>query len=169
MNAITAQPQADDLRIRIGTPDDVDELMALAMSSCDENGFLNPNPQKIVQAIYGALIQETGIVGCIGHSQGMIEGAVLLHVGSMWYSDDLIVEELGIFVHPDFRAAKGGRARRLAEFSKTVSDSLTKPLLIGVLSSHRTLAKIKMYKRIFGEETGAWFLYNATTGHCNVA
>lgn len=161
MNAVSLQ--TDDLRIRVGEPDDIRELMTLAMASCDENGFLNPNPEKIMRVIYGALLQTDGIVGCIGKPHGMIEGAVLLHVGGMWYADDLVVEELGLFIHPDFRTAKGGRAKRLAEFSKMVAERLNKALLIGVLSNSRTEAKIRMYKRIFGQETGAWFLYNSRT------
>jgi hypothetical protein len=38
------------------------------------------------------------------------------------------------------------------------------PLLIGVLSNSRTEAKIRLYKRHFGEPAGAYFLYNARTG-----
>jgi hypothetical protein len=83
----------------------------------------------------------------------------------MWYSNAWILEEKIIFVDPEFRNAKGGRARRLCEFSKKVSDDLGIPLMIGVLSSHRTAAKIKLYERQFGEPAGAFFLYGAKTGH----
>jgi len=43
---------------------------------------------------------------------------VLLRIGTMWYSDERVLEEKAIFIHPDFRSAKGGRARQLCEFSK---------------------------------------------------
>jgi Uma2 family endonuclease len=82
----------------------------------------------------------------------------------MWYSDTMIVEEKAIFIHPDFRAAKGGRAKRLCEFSKQVADTLGIPLIIGVLSNSRTEAKVRMYERQFGAPAGALFLYGATTG-----
>lgn len=172
MNAITIQPEtrpADDLRIRICVPDDLDELMALSMSACEENGFLNPDPAKLVQALYPALLQDHGIIGGIGRAGGIIEGAVLLHIGQLWYSNDYVVEEKAIFIHPDYRTAKGGRARRLCEFSKQVADSLAEPLLIGILSNARTEGKIRMYRRVFGEPSGAWFLYGAQTGHWNAA
>ena len=68
------------------------------------------------------------------------------------------------FIHPDYRSAKGGRARRLCEFSKQAADSLGIPLIIGVLSNNRTEAKVRLYKRQFGEPSGAFFLYNARTG-----
>jgi GNAT superfamily N-acetyltransferase len=89
---------------------------------------------------------------------------VLLRIGSMWYSDHEVLEEKAIFIHPDYRNAKGGRARRLCEFSKQVADALGVPLIIGVLSNHRTKAKVRLYERQFGEPSGAFFLYNARTG-----
>lgn len=154
----------DDLRIRTGVPEDIDELMALSMSACDENGFLNPSPERLLEEIYPALLQMDGIVGVIGKPHGIIEGAVLLRIETTWYSSDRCVGERAIFIHPDYRAAKGGRARRLCEFSKAVADGLGLPLLIGVLSNSRTQGKVRMYQRVFGEPSGAFFLHNARTG-----
>jgi len=82
----------------------------------------------------------------------------------MWYSDAQVLEERAIFIHPDYRSAKGGRARRWCEFSKRTADGLGIPLIIGVLSNHRTEAKVRLYERQFGKPSGAFFLYNATTG-----
>jgi hypothetical protein len=154
----------DDLHIRIGTPDDIDEIMAVAMQATEENGFLEASPEKLVREIYPALCQDHGIVGLIGPKDGSIEGIVVLRIGEMWYSDVPVVEEKAIFIHPEFRSAKGGRARRLCAFSKKVADTLGIPLIIGVLSNHRTEAKIRMYEREFGKPSGALFLYGATTG-----
>jgi hypothetical protein len=154
----------DNFGVRIGTPDDVHPMMDLAMQACDENGFVDPNPQKLLAEIWPALNLENGIVGIIQDEGGSLEGAILLRVGTMWYSDAQVVEERAIFVHPNFRSAKGGRAKRLCEFSKKVADTLSLPLMIGVLSNHRTAGKIRMYQRIFGEPSGAFFLYGAKTG-----
>ena len=154
----------DELNVRIGTPDDVHPMMELALQACDENGFVDPNPQKLLGEIWPALNLENGVVGIIQDEGGRLEGAILLRIGTMWYSDAKVLEERAIFVHPDYRSAKGGRARRLCEFSKFVSNQLGIPLTIGVLSNHRTAGKIRMYERIFGEPSGAFFLYNAKTG-----
>jgi hypothetical protein len=159
----------DNLIIRIATPEDVDDVMNLAMSACDENGFVNPDPKKLLAEIWPALKQDHGLVGLIGEAGGKPEGAILLKIGKMWYSDDDVIEEKAIFIHPDYRNAKGGRARRLCEFSKKVSSELGIPLIIGVLSNNRTEAKVRMYQRIFGEPSGAFFLYNAQTGHLKEA
>lgn len=157
----------EGLRIRMGQPEDLDEIMEIAMQACDENGFLNPNPVKVASEIYPALCLQYGIVGVIGKPGGKIEGGVLLRIGAMWYSDYYVVEEKAIFIHPDFRNAKGGRARKLCEFSKKVADMLGMPLLIGVLSNSRTEAKVRMYERQFGKPSGAFFLYGAMTGKEN--
>ena len=150
--------------MRIGTPDDVDGVMELALSACDENGFVSPNPEKLLQQIWPALNLDQGLLGIIGNTGEKLQGAVLLRVGSMWYSDDEVLEEKAIFIDPRYRSAKGGRARRLCEFSKHVADNLGIPLIIGVLSNHRTEAKVRLYERQFGKPSGAFFLYGATTG-----
>ena len=156
--------ESADLMIRLATPQDLDEIMSIAMMACDENGFLNPNPAKLAAEIWPALHQDHGLCAVIGKPNGMIEGLVLLRIGNMWYSDSRVVEEKAIFIHPDFRSAKGGRASKLCEFSKKVADSLGIPLIIGVLSNHRTSAKVRMYERQFGPPSGAFFLYGAQTG-----
>ena len=153
-----------DLGVRIGTPEDIDQLMELALSACDENGFVEPNTQKLLNELWHGLVLADGIVGIIGETGKKLEGAVLLRISEMWYSDSRVLEEKAIFIHPDYRSAKGGRARRLVEFAKRCAEELDIPLLIGVLSNDRTEAKIRLYERQFGKASGAFFLYNARTG-----
>jgi len=155
---------SDDFGVRIGTPEDVHPMMDLALQACEENGFVDPNPQKLLAEIWPALNLDHGLVGIIQDGGGELEGAILLRVGPMWYSDANVLEERAIFIHPDYRSAKGGRARRLCEFSKKTADTLGIPLMIGVLSNHRTEAKVRLYERQFGKPSGAFFLYNARTG-----
>lgn len=154
----------ETIPVRVGQPSDVDDIMELALNACDENGFVEPNPTKLLQEIWPALNLHHGLVGIIGDIGKKPEAAVLLRIGSMWYSDNQVLEEKAIFVHPDYRHGKFGRARRLVEFSKQVSDEIGIPLIIGVLSNHRTEAKVRLYERQFGKATGAFFLYNARTG-----
>lgn len=155
---------SDEIKVRTGTPEDIHAMMELALLACDENGFVNPNPGKLLNEIYPALTLQYGIVGIIGKPGERIEAAILLRVGNVWYSDDPVLEERAIFVHPDFRSAKGGRAAKLCRFAKETSDRLQLPLMIGVLSNDRTAAKIRMYERQFGAPSGVYFLYQARTG-----
>lgn len=151
----------DNLTIRLATTDDLDEVMRLAVTACEENGFLNASAELLAKEIWPALVQDHGLCPVIGPPGGAIEGLALLRIGQMWYSPQVVVEERAIFVYPQFRSAKGGRARRLCEFSKHTADRLGIPLLIGILSNTRTEGKVRMYKRIFGEPAGAFFLYGA--------
>jgi len=161
---MTDKATPNDLHIRVGVPEDIEEIMVIAIQAAEENGFLEANPRKLAEEIYPALCQDHGIVGLIGRKGEAMEGIVVLRIGTMWYSDTPVVEEKAIFIHPEFRSAKGGRATRLCEFSKKVSDTLGIPLIIGVLSNNRTEAKVRMYERQFGKPSGAFFLYGAKTG-----
>lgn len=157
--------ETGDVHVRVGTPEDVHAVMDVALMAVAENGFAKVDTDLLLQDIWSALNLKNGIMGVIGTPGEQVEGVVLLRIGSMWYSSDSrILEERAIFVHPDFRSAKGGRATRLCEFSKMTADTLGIPLTIGVMSSDRTAAKVRTYRRIFGEPSGAYWLYNGKTG-----
>lgn len=157
-------PLQQPVVVRTGTVADVDGVMNLALLGSAENGFTTPSPQKMLRDVYEALSLDHGIMGVIGPPGGVLEGAVLLRISWPWYTDEQSLEERGIFVHPDHRDAKGGRFARLVEFSKTTALRLDLPLSIGVLSNHRTEAKVRTYRRLLGEPAGAFFLFNARTG-----
>lgn len=159
---------SEDLKVRLGTPADEEAILELALRAWEENGINDVNPMKMLAMIRPALYLWQGLVGIIGEPGGKIEGAVLLRLSQMWYSDSWMIEEKAIFVDPEYRSAKGGRARKLCEFSKKVADDLGIPLIIGVLSNQRTEAKIRLYERQFGAPAGAFFLYNVQTGHENM-
>jgi hypothetical protein len=154
----------DDVKVRIATPDEVHQCMDLALLCCSENGVARPNKLKLLDDIWPALNRYDGIVGVIGKKGGMLEGIVLLRIGCLWYSDVPIIEEKAVFVHPKYRSAKGGRARKLCEFSKQVAVGLGYPLVIGVLSTKQTKAKVRMYDRVFGPAAGAYYLWGTGSG-----
>ncbi len=156
----------DDLTIRLATTDDMEEVMRLAIAGVEENAFIDASGESLVREIYPALCLDHGLLPVIGPSGGAIQGMAILRIGTMWYSPEIVLEERAIFIAPEFRSAKGGRASRLCEYTKKVADTLNLSLVIGVLSNTRTAGKVRMYTRIFGEPAGAFFLYNArTTGH----
>lgn len=127
---------------------------------CVENEFVAHDPILVLRDVWAALNLDKGICGVIGAPGSRpLEGAVLLRVGTVWYSRAEHIEERAIFVHPAFRGARGGRAARLAEFSMDVADNLGLPLSIGVLSNHRTAAKVRLYQRVLGKPAGAYWIY----------
>jgi N-acetylglutamate synthase-like GNAT family acetyltransferase len=148
--------------VRVATTADLDEIMKLAIEAAKENGFLEASTTLLLKAIWGPINQDHGIIGCIGTSP--IEGMVVLNVGTIFYSDISCLEERTCYVRPAYRSAKGGRAKKLVEFSKSVAQQLKLPLLIGVLSNHRTQAKCKLYERMLGPPAGAYWIWQAKTG-----
>jgi len=138
--------------------------MDMAIAAAKENGLLNASQLLLAKAVWPALSNDHGLVGCIGKPGGEIEGMVVLTIGTLFYSDEPCVEEKVLFVRPEYRNAKGGRARKLCEFSKSVAERLCLPLIIGVFSSIATKQKIELYRREFGEPSGVYFLYNSRTG-----
>jgi N-acetylglutamate synthase-like GNAT family acetyltransferase len=152
------------LQIRLATTEDMDEVMKLAYMACEDNGFVAFSPSLLAAEIWPALNCDHGLFPVIGPIGGAIEGFVLLRIGKMFYSERPCLEEKCLWVHPDFRAAKGGRARKLLEFTKKTADTLQLPLIIGIVSTKRAAGKEALYRRVFGDPAGAFFLYGAESG-----
>ena len=157
-----------DCKVTLATPQDEEQILSIAMAAWTENGLADIDIEKVRGMLRPALYLWQGLCGIIKQPSGRIEGGILLRMSQMWYSNAWMIEEKIIFVDPEFRSAKGGRAGMLCDFSKKVADDLGIPLMIGVLSNDRTAAKIKMYERKFGDPAGAFFLYGAKTGSENV-
>lgn len=162
-------PIYDGLRLRLGTLKDLPEVMELAIAAAKENSLFDCTAAHLVRTIYPCLNLDKGMVGCIGKKGGPIEGMVVLVIGTLHYSDSLCVEERTLYVRPEFRNAKGGRANKLVQFSKSAAEHLGLPLLIGVLSNDSTKQKISLYKRLLGEPAGAFWVMGAKTGGHEVA
>jgi hypothetical protein len=154
----------DLVKVRFGVPDDIHRFMDLTFLCAEENGLLAPSTVKILNEVWASLHSNHGLIGVVEGPDGTLEAGILLRVDTMPYSDELVLCERAIFVRPEFRSAKGGRASRLCEFAKSVSTSLDMPLLIGVLSTHRAAGKVRLYERHFGTPAGAYWLWGAKTG-----
>jgi hypothetical protein len=152
--------------VRVATKDDFFGIIELSRMVHDENGLFDFNEVKVAEAIWLQIEKKNGIIGVIG-TKDKLEGIVVLRLSTYWYSNSQFLEEMFVFVHPDFRKAKDSRAQKLLEFAKKVSSELEMPLMIGVLSNTRTSAKVSLYERNFGEPAGAFFLWGAKTGHQN--
>ena len=153
-----------EVKVRVGVPEDFYAIMNLALDLCKENGLFSPDMSKVEMEVWASLHQDKGIVGVIGEVGGPLEGFVLLRIGNSWYSGEEMLEERCVFVSKKFRKVRGGRARRLCEFAKKVSEELGMVLLIGVLSSQRTESKARLYNRIFGKPAGVFYLHGRKTG-----
>lgn len=154
-----------DLIIRVGTPKDIERIMLMADCGARENGQVPHDMNRILHEFWPALHLDGGIVGIVGPKDGEPEGCILLKVTKFWYGfdngDDArpILEERWLFVSPEYRAGKVGRARKLCEFAKTTAERMGLPLMIGILSTIRLDAKVRLYERVFGKPTGmCWYI-----------
>ncbi len=157
----------DTLVVRTGVPSDIMPIMEMAKMGAEENGMVPYDLNAILHEFWPALHLDHGIVGLVGEPNGKPEGAVLLRVTNFWYGfregprSRPMLEERWLWTDPKFRAAKGGRARKLCEFAKASAETLGLPLMIGILSNIRLDAKIRLYERVFGKPNGCSWYYEA--------
>ena len=158
-----------DIYVREAKPEDFEEIMRLSFAAASENALSEPDIGLLKSEVLDGITRNGGVIGVIGGDAGSkLEGMIILKISSMWYNMEPIIQDNAIFVDPDFRSAKGGRARKLAEWAKLTSEKLGIPLAIGVLSNSRTEAKIRLFERVFGPPAGVYFLHNAKTGLSDV-
>lgn len=142
--------------VRLAVAADVPDILTLGREIHAENACMPLSEDRIQAAAWRAVNQQRCMMGVIG-PHDRIEGAIYLTVGQFWYTDELHLEELFAFVRPEYRRSENMKA--LLAFAKTCSERLNVPLLIGVIATTRTAAKIRLYERRLGKQSGAYFLY----------
>ena len=64
-NMPASENKSEELIIRLGTPADIDEVMAAAVAAIAEIGLVEADPERLLQDVWPALNQDRGIVGII--------------------------------------------------------------------------------------------------------
>lgn len=146
-------------RVRSAKPEDFQHVMVLCRQLYKENAAVSVDWPAVEDLIADGINSFGACLGVIGEP---VQGMIYLRISKMWYSKDLLLEELFTYVDPEFRSSNNAKA--LVDFAKKCSDDFNIPLLIGIISNQQTVAKIKLYKRQLGEPAGAFFLYNGKTG-----
>lgn len=143
--------------VRLAEPNDIPEIMRLFREYFDENDIKIFSEEKILSIISLHYNKNGGVIGVIGKPEERLKSVLILAVQQNWYSEDYRLQEILLFVSKDHR--KSDYAKQLMIFAKKASDLLDLELRIGVWSSERTEAKVKLYKRQFNLR-GAFFSYN---------
>ena len=157
--------------VRIAVEADRLEIWRLFLQGHQENGMFKLAPEKvdwwITRMLHPELIPAwdtgpRGAIGVIGQT-GHLEGLVFVTFGCYWYTNDKHLEEFIVYVDPECR--KSDHARALVEWMKAQSRDTGLPLVTGIMSTHRTEAKVRLYER-FLPKVGAFFMYDgkATQG-----
>lgn len=158
--------------VRSANPSDKLEIWRLFRMCHSENGLLPMAERKVDYHIDRLLDPANiasddngprGLIGVIGEER--LEGVIMLSLGSTWYSDEINVDEYLNFVDPDCRSSN--HAKTLISYAKHMVDEIRKvhagvKLMIGVLSTKRTAAKVRLYEREL-TPAGAFFVHPAPT------
>lgn len=154
--------------VRLATIADKQEIWRLFLQGHRENGLFSLSPTKVNWFMDRVLCPElippgdTGVRGAIGviGPVGALEGLVFVTIGSYWYSDDKHIEEFIVYVDPECR--RSGHAAALVQWMKDQVEITGLPLMTGIISTHRTEAKCRLYGRML-QKVGEFF-YSAPKG-----
>jgi hypothetical protein len=144
----------DDIRICVPA-DEPALLRVLALNYEENKGLAAINWDKVTRMVRRGTEQQLGIIGVIEGKHG-IEATAGFILTNFWFSDDFHLEEVWVFVLPDYR--RSTHARRLYEWAKYLSTQMTVPVLCGVLTTQRHQAKIRLAQREM-PQVGALFMW----------
>lgn len=142
--------------VRLAAPEDADGIFGLCQALHSENGLFPFSERKVRAMIDRAYNREGAIIGVVG-DLGSPVGSIYLGLSQVVYSDAWGLFEEWNFVLPEHR--RSDYSKRLIAFAKQCSDKMHLPLVIGILSNHRTEAKVRLYERHL-EKAGAYFVHN---------
>lgn len=142
--------------IRLAQPEDEDALFQFVKLMHAENGLFPLSETQARIMIRHATDRRGGVIAIIDGPDGSIEASMCAVVEPHWYTVAMSLNERWNFVRQDCR--KTSHARRLIEFAKAVGNELGIPVFMGVLSTHRTEAKVRLYRRQL-EPVGGFFAH----------
>ena len=162
-------PTPRPLSVRISRPDEEEKIFRVLMQMAEEIALAPVNETKVramIRRCSGPAAGEVrdGVIGLIDAPGGKIAATVGMIHNQWWYTNSWHVEEVWSFVHPDHRPdhrrEENGPnyARALIQFSRWWGEQLGCPVLMGVMSTERTLGKIRLYAREI-PLVGALFLH----------
>ncbi len=154
----------DKKEVRIATRADEAQLMDLCRALHKENGLFELDEDMVRTMLYRAFNREGGIIGVID-GDNEIAACIFALLSNFWYSKDSHIEELFSYVRPNFR--RSNYADLLIEFMKRCATEIGIPLVIGVITSDRAEAKVRLYRRKLGVPAGAFFVYNSVWNNDN--
>lgn len=140
--------------VRLANIDDWQEVWRLFLQGHNENGMFKLSPQKVTWFMHRALSPQSlapndlgprGVIGVIGRP-GRLEALVFVTIGEYWYSDQQHLEEFIVYVDPEFR--KSSHAIAMVEWMKGQVEETKLPLISGIMSTIRTEAKCRLYRRM---------------------
>jgi|SRR5215831_8810719 len=145
--------------VRPATLDELEDVMALCRALHQEIGIFTLDEGLVRRRMELAIRGQEGTLGVIGRYRE-IKAMMYLVLSQYWYTREPHVAEMFSYVMPKFRHSSN--AKTLIEWAKLTADGLGMRLFIGVVSTERTQAKMRLYRRQLGEPVGGFFIYGKT-------
>lgn len=140
--------------VRAAQPEDFPQIMQLCAQLHEENGAADVDWPKVTETIIHGINRNHAMIGLIGAVEN-IEAIIYLNFSTLWYTDEILLQELFAYVRPEYRKTRNAKA--LLQFARNTAKRLKCKLLIGVISNARTAAKLELYKRQLGQPVGGYF------------
>jgi len=138
-------------RIRIAEADEEEDLVKICTQLHAENGskYFALSEARVRANLRRAFNKQLAMVPVIGR-KGAIEAAAYVSIEQFAWSDDWHISEWFNYVLPDFR--KSRHAQALLVWERDASENMKKVLWIGVTTEFKLAAKLRLYRRVFGEK-----------------
>lgn len=143
--------------VRPARAGDEDKLFNLLCLAYRENAPFTMSDRKVRALIEAGTSPDKEVIIGVVESDGGIVASVGALFTQWWYTEDFHIDELWNFVHPDHRRSE--YAKDLISYMKWISDQMDMTLHMGVLTTTRVEAKIRLYGRQL-KQTGAFFMHN---------
>jgi hypothetical protein len=130
--------------VKLATSADAEEIVELLIVNHAENGLASLKLNAVWQTVVRGCERQDAMIGII-RGESKIEASLGLYRGEWWYSDEQHWIDHWNFVHPDHRKSK--HAQHLIDFANWIGSQMKEPVLMGVLSDHRTEGKLRLYGR----------------------
>lgn len=142
--------------VRYAVPQDEDKIVSMISLLHDENGLFPLSEKRVREYMQRYFRQEGALIGVIG-DVGDPVASIYLGIEQPYYSETWYLNEAWNFVHPDHR--RSDYAKQLLAWAKNVSEQMHLPLMVGIVTNHRTEAKVRLYEKQL-EKAGAFFVWN---------
>ena len=152
--------------VRLATLDDVDSLLDLLKDMHEETGLFPLSEGKVGRIVQAAIFPTYGqarsaVVGVIGAPQAL-EASIALAPTQLYYTEAYHLGDMWHYVRPDCRNTE--HADHLIAFAKACADKMGLDFISGVVSTDRTDAKMRLYRKHFGAFLGGYFMHRHMNG-----
>jgi GNAT superfamily N-acetyltransferase len=147
----------DPSKPRLAEPDEINEVVRMAKAGYREQAQYAIDELMLIEGMRRALAREDyGIVYVIG-AHRKIEAIMYLTLAQFRFTKEQHIEDIFLYVSPLHRRTT--HAKWLIETAKEAADKLGVRLFLSVVSTLRTEAKVRLYRRQLGPPVGAYFVY----------